>query len=98
MPLPARFAVHQKQRVHAHHHLRRFGVLRLQLHRIDELTPRVRPAAHMHKLRPAHAVVGLIAVGLQNPFPVAQKLQRTIPPATHAKIEYRFAARLAILP
>jgi hypothetical protein len=67
-------------------------------HRIDKLAACVRPAPHMHHLRPADIVVALIAIGLQNPFPLTQELARTFAPAAQLKVEHRFAAGLAVLP
>ncbi len=52
----------------------------------------------MHQLGSADVVVGLIAVGLQNPFPVAQELFGALAPAAQLKLKHRFPIRLAVLP
>src|ERR1039458_7037868 len=70
----------------------------IHFHRIHKLPPCVRPTSHMHQLRPTHAIVGLIAVGLQNAFPVFQEPFRTFTSSTHTEVEYRLAARLTVLP
>ena len=93
-----RLTVDQKQRVHARDHVDGLRVLRIHFHRIDKLAPRVRPASDMHHLRPPDVVVGLIAVGLQNAFPLAQKLLRTLAPTAQLKLEHRLAAGLSVLP
>ena len=46
----------------------------------------------MHQLRPDDVVVGRIAIGLQNPFPLAQKLARTLSFGL-----FFFSARLAVI-
>ena len=52
----------------------------------------------MHQFRPADVVVGRIAIGLQNPFPLAQKLARTITPPAQAEVEHGLTARFSVLP
>jgi hypothetical protein len=74
------------------------AVLRLHLHGIHKLAPSVRPTTDVHQLRPTHAVVGLVAVGLQDAIPFAQELERTLAPSPQAKVEHRLAPRLAVLP
>ena len=64
--LGAGFGVDGKQIIHPLHDARRHSILRMQLHRIDELPPRMRPAHSMHHLRPADVLVSGIAVGLQD--------------------------------
>src|ERR1700674_3376285 len=93
-----RFAVDEEECVHAHHHLHRFGVLRIHLHRIDKLPACMGPTAHMHKLRPTHAFVDLVAVSLQNAFPITEEFVRTITPTPETKVKYRLAARFSVLP
>jgi hypothetical protein len=92
------FAIDQKQRVHARDHGHGSGILRIHFYRIDKLAPRVRPTSHVHQLRPADIVVGRIAIGLQNAFPLAQELARTLTPAAQTKVEHRLAARFSVLP
>jgi hypothetical protein len=72
--LLARHAIHQKQRVHARRHFDGLAISRIHLHGLDKLTPRVHPTSHVHQLFSADVVAGLIAVGLQDPFPGPQKL------------------------
>ena len=96
--LLARVAIDQKQRVHARDHRDRCAVLRIHFHRIDELAPRVRPAAHVNQARPAHLIVGLVAVGLQNPVPVFQKFRadrRARGPVENRTPSRRQACRIA---
>ena len=50
----------------------------------------------MYKLRPTHAFVGLVAISLQNAFPIAEELARTITPTPDGRYavlesEYRYA-------
>ena len=87
-----RVAIHQKQRVHARDHRDRRAVFRIHFHRIDELAPRMRPAAHVNQTRSAHLVIRLITVGLQNPIPILEEFRGTIAAAAQLKIEYRLAA------
>ena len=42
----------------------RLGVIAVDLYRVNEFTPSVRPTAHMHELRAADAIVGLIPISL----------------------------------
>src|ERR1700674_5842397 len=90
--------IHQEQGIHARDHVDRIAIFWIYLHRLDKLAARVRPTAQMYQLLSADIVVGLIAIGLQNPFPLAQELARTLASAAQLKLENRFAARLAVLP
>src|ERR1051325_2216467 len=93
-----RFAVNEEECVHAHHHLHRFGVLRIDLHCIDKLPACMSPTAHMDKLRPTHALIDLVAVSLQDAFPIAEEFERTITSSSETKVEYRLAAGFAVVP
>src|SRR5450755_188571 len=78
---PACVAVDQKQCVHARDHSDRRRVPRIHLHRVDELAPCVRPTADAHQLGPTDVVIRLVTVGLQNPFPLSEKLAWPLAPA-----------------
>lgn len=58
----------------------------------------MRPAAHMDKLQPTHPIVGRIAVGLQNAFPIIKKLPRPGAVPAELKVKDGFTARPAVLP
>ena len=90
LQLLACVTIHQEQRVHARDHGDRLGIFGIYLHCVDEFAPRVRPTTHVHQLRPADAVVGLVTIGLQNPFPVAENLSRPIATAAQLKFEHGF--------
>ena len=45
----------------------------------------MRPATDVHHLRPSDTVVGLIAISLQNPLPLAQEFRGTIAPSAQLK-------------
>lgn len=56
-------AIHQKHGVHARDHIDRGAILLIHLHLVDELSLRVRPAAHVNQTRSAHLIVNLVNVG-----------------------------------
>ena len=97
-PLLPSVTIDHEQRVHARDQLDRLGIFGIYLHRIDKLAARVRPTSDMYQLLSADIVIGLIAVGLENPVPLTQELPRALAPAAQLKLEHRFAARLAVLP
>ena len=57
-------AIHQKQRIHARDHRDGRAVFRIHFHCVNELSPRMRPAAHMDQTGSAHLIVSLVAVSL----------------------------------
>src|ERR1700681_1526433 len=95
--LAARVTVDEKQRVHARDHVDRGGILRIHLDRVDKFAPRVRPATYVHHLWPTDIVIGLIAVGLQNPSQWGENLPGPRPPASESKHEQGFPAGRAVL-
>ena len=52
----------------------------------------------MYYARPADPIVGRIPVGLQNTFPLTQKLLWAVPTSTQAEIEDRFSPGFTVLP
>jgi hypothetical protein len=62
----------------------------MQLYRIDELSPRMRPTPGMNHLRPADVVVGGITVGLLNAIELPEKLLRSFASTAEAKVPSRF--------
>src|SRR5450759_797667 len=93
-----RQGVDPEQLIDQFHDARGDCVLGVELDRIEELPPGVRPASGMHQLRPAHAFVSDIAVGLQNSFELSQELLRPFASAPHAEVKDYSASRLAVLP
>ncbi len=81
----ARQGVNAEQLIDPFHDARGDRVVGIELDRVEELPPRVRPASGMHQLWPAHAIVGGIAVGLQNSFELSQKFLRTFAPRPSRK-------------
>src|ERR1039457_1975009 len=73
-------------------------ILGVELDRIEEFPPGVRPASGVHQLRPAHLLIGDIAVGLQNAFELSQELLRPFASAPHAEVKDDSASRSAVLP
>ena len=52
----------------------------------------------MHHCRPAHAIVGDIAVGLQDAFELSQEFLGPVAPPTQTEVEHYAASRPAVLP
>src|ERR1035437_9034696 len=96
--LRARLGVDPEQVVDRLHNARSRHVAGVEFGRLEELPARVRPAGGMHHLRPAHAVIGDLAVGLQNAFELSQKLLGSVAPPPQAEAEHYAASRSAVLP
>ena len=96
--LLTRMTVYQEQRIHARDHVDSCGILGIYFHRVHKPAPCVRPAPYVHHPGSAYAVVGQIAVRLQNAFPFTKELSRALASAAQLKLEYRFAAGLSVLP
>ena len=63
-----------------------------------DLYPDDDQAALEQDIRAAHAVINRIAVGLQDPRILSQKLLRTLAPASHPEVEHRLPTRFPVLP
>ena len=96
--LCARQGVDPEQVVDPRHHARRRRIGGVELGRLEELSPRMRPTAGMHHLRPAHVIVGGIAVGLQNAFELSQEFLWPVAPSPQPEVEHHPASRPAVLP
>ena len=75
-----------------------FASARVERSRLEELPSRVRPTGGMHQLRPAHVIVGDIAVGLQDAFELSQKFLWSVAHPPQAEVEHHAATRFAVLP
>jgi hypothetical protein len=73
-------------------------VLAIQLHRLEEASPGVRPAGSMHNACSADMVVHGVAIGLQNAFELFEKLLGTLTAAAHAEVEDHRPSGRSILP
>ena len=96
--LCARQGVDPEQLVDPRHDARGGRIAGVELGRLEKLPSRMRPAACMHDLRPAHVIVGGIAVGLQNAFELAQEFLRPVAPPPQTEVEHYAASRSAVLP
>src|SRR5208283_4296450 len=94
----ARQSVDREQLVDLRHDARGGRIAGVELGRLEELPSRVRPAAGMHHLRPAHVIVSAIAVGLQDAFELPQELLWPVAPPPQAENEYHATSRPAVLP
>src|SRR5512133_2712206 len=94
----ARPRVDPEQVIDSRHNARGSRIARVELGGLEELPSRVRPAGGMHHLRPAHVIVGAIAVGLQNALELSQKLLWPVAPPPQAEVEHHAAPRSAVLP
>jgi hypothetical protein len=90
--------IHAKEGVHLGHQPNRGLILRMEFDRINEFTACMRPTGHMHDSFAAHVIIGAVAIALQPAREFTQELSRSPPVAAHAEVEYRRAARAAILP
>src|SRR5664279_4563852 len=93
-----RQGVDPEQVIDQFHDARGDYVLGVELDRIEEFPPGVRPASGVDQLRPAHLFIGDIAVGLQNAFELSQELLRPFASAPHAEVKDDSASRPAVLP
>src|ERR1035437_368630 len=94
----ARLGIDPEQIIDPRHNARGGGIAGVELGRLEEFPSRVRPAAGMHHLRPAHAIVSAIAVGLQNAFELSQEFLWSVAPPPQAELEHHAASRSAVLP
>ena len=92
------WAVHRKQLVDEDDNALGRTLAGAELMRFEELAPSMRPTAGMHQSRPTHANVGGVAVGLQQPFEIAQECLGALPPASQQEVEHHIASRSAALP
>lgn len=58
----------------------------------------VRPTSDMDELRPTHTFIGLVAVGLQDSFPMIEELPWAVASTPHTEVERRFTPGLTVLP
>src|ERR1035437_10637642 len=93
----ARLGVDAEQLIDPRHHTHGDDIAGVEFGRLEELPPRMRPAGGMHHLRTAHAIVGDIAVGLQNALKLSQEVLWPFASTPQAEVEHHSASRSAVL-
>src|SRR5258708_16201026 len=97
--LVASSGVDSKQLVHQLDDSHRPRILLVELDCVDKVPSRMAPTGRMHHLwAPYAAIIGRIAVCLENPLEVDKEMRWTFAIAAHAKIEAPRPSRSAVLP
>ena len=94
----ARHPVNSEQIINAFDDFLCYRLAERQFMGFEQTSTRMRPAGHMHHLRPAHLFVADVAVGLQYSLEPFQELFRPRPSPAHLKLEHHAASGAAILP
>jgi len=96
--LAASFRIDGKQLIHSRDDRSRNGIAGVELYRFKKQPPRMSPTCGTYYSGPSDLIVCRVAICLENAFELPQKLPRSIPSPTEAKIKHDASSGPAVLP